>query len=90
MFWSWTLFCHSNHAVSLKHNIPDSKESTRGCGMRNNIHIYSHVLIVTCVVLIVNCMLLVAPLPAPVCVGRLGSYNINSVYASATDGLVFN
>ena len=32
---------------------------------------------------------LVAPLPAPVCVGRLGSYN-TVLYASATDGLVFN
>ena len=69
--------------------------------MRNNIRptreilrwlvIYSHVLIVTCVVLIVNCMLCQwHPSPLPCVSVDLGSSNINSVYASATDGLVFN
>ena len=70
----------------MRKNIRSTRESSRW------LVIYSPVLIVTCEVCCVNGRLyavLVAPLPAPMCVGRLGSYN-TVLYASATDGLVFN
>ena len=71
-------------------------QRARVCGMRNNIRRTresSRWLVIgytTCVVVGRQLYaVLVAPLPAPVCVGRLGSYN-TVLYASATDGLVFN
>ena len=64
-------------------NIRRTRESSRW------LVIYSHVSIVVCCVGRQLYAVLVAPLPAPVCVGRLGSYN-TVLYASATDGLVFN